>query len=163
VLLDAGSSEMLNAVSAAADRKTRFEVNAACAGVRISRQIGLLRLVDSRPRVPAMLCATIRGLGETLAQFDAAPPLRADIPIVALSAETTAKLLPAPFVPMSILQNPTVKELARRLHESHQHLAARSTRGSWKLVRGSGHVIAEDRPSEVVDAVVGILTQVRQR
>ena len=159
VFVDAGNSEMLNVVNATADRKTRFEVNAACVGVRMARPIGLLRLVDSRPRVPAMLCAAVRGLPETIAQFEQAPPLRADIPIVALSAETTANLLPAPFVPASILQNGTLQGLVRRLHESHQHLAARSTHGSWRLVRGSGHVIAEDRPDDVVEAV----DEVRQR
>ena len=148
VLVDAATSEMLTAV------------NAACAGVRIARPIGVLRLLDSRPRVPAMLCAAIRGLPETIAQFDAAPPLRTDVPIVALSADTTDNLIPVPWlIPKTVLQNTTVRGLVERLHESHQHLAARSTRGSWKLVRGSGHVIAEDRPDEIVDAVAGILTR----
>jgi pimeloyl-ACP methyl ester carboxylesterase len=160
VLVDAATSEMLTAVNAAADRQTRVEVNAACAGVRIARPIGVLRLLDSRPRVPAMLCAAIRGLPETIAQFDAAPPLRTDVPIVALSADTTDNLIPVPWlIPKTVLQNTTVRGLVERLHESHQHLAARSTRGSWKLVRGSGHVIAEDRPDEIVDAVAGILTR----
>jgi pimeloyl-ACP methyl ester carboxylesterase len=160
VFVDAATSETLVSMNAAADRKTRFELNAACAGVRIARPIGILRLVDSRPRVPAMLCAAIRGVPATLAQFEAAPPLRADIPIVALSAETTDNLIPVPWlIPKSILQNSTVQELVRQQHESHQHLAERSIHGLWKVVRGSGHVIAEDRPDEVVDAVAGILAQ----
>jgi pimeloyl-ACP methyl ester carboxylesterase len=162
VFVDAGNSEMLNVVNGAVDRKTRFELSAACAGVRIARPVGILRLVDSRPRVPAMLCAAIGGLPETIAQFETVPPLRADIPVVALSAETMENLLPARLLPTSMLQNTTVKEMVRRMRESHQHLAARSTRGSWRLVRGSGHVIAEDRPGDVVAAVGEILAQVPQ-
>jgi len=161
VFVDAATSEMLTALNAAADRQTRFEVNTACAGVRIARPIGVLRLLDSRPRVPAMLCAAIRGLPETIAQFDAVPPLRTDIPIVALSAETTDNLIPVPWlISKSVLQNPTVRELVGLQHRSHQHLAERSAHGSWKVVRGSGHVIAEDRPDEVVDAVASILARV---
>jgi pimeloyl-ACP methyl ester carboxylesterase len=164
VFVDAANSEMLTIVNAAADRRTRFEVDAACAGVRIARPIGVLRLVDSRPRVPAMLCAAIRGLPETIGQFDAASPLRTDMPIVALSADTTDNLIPVPWlIPKSMLQNTTVKALVGQLQESHQHLAARSTRGSWKVVRGSGHVIAEDRPGEVVAAVAGILAEVPKK
>jgi pimeloyl-ACP methyl ester carboxylesterase len=160
VFVDAATSENLAAINAAADRKTRFEVDAACVGVRIARPIGVLRLVDSRPRVPAMLCAALRGLPQTIVQFATAPPLRADIPVAALSAETTDNLIPVPWlIPKSILQSPTVRELVRLQHESHRNLAQRSTHGTWKVVRGSGHVIAEDRPDEIVDAVAGVLAR----
>jgi pimeloyl-ACP methyl ester carboxylesterase len=163
-LLDAGNSEALTVLNAAVDSRTRFALDAACFGVRIASPIGVVRLLDSRPRVPAMLCAALRGLPETMAQFDEAPPLRPDVPLVVLTAETTDNLLPvSPLLPTTIVDTPAAQALVREVRESHRHLAARSTRGSWRLVRGSGHVIAEDRPGDVVDAVIGILAMVRHR
>jgi hypothetical protein len=119
-----------------------------------------VRLFDSRPRVPELLCAAISGVPDSIAQFAHVPPLRSDMPIVALTAETTDDLLP-PLVPKSVLRDASVRELLGRVREeSHRHLAAQSTRGSWRLVRGSGHVIAERRPDSVVDAVNDVLRQV---
>jgi len=158
VFVDAGNSEGLTLLNAAVDRRTRLELDAACIAVRVARPIGIVRLFDSRPRVPEMLCAAISGLPGTLAQFANAPPLRSDMPVVVLTAETTDDLLP-PLVPKSVLQDASVRELLERARETHRHLAARSTRGSWRLVRGSGHVIAERRPESVVDAVDDILRQ----
>src|SRR5262249_10894913 len=51
VLLDAGNSEALTVLNAAVDSRTRFELDAACLGVRIASPIGVVRLFDSRPRV----------------------------------------------------------------------------------------------------------------
>jgi pimeloyl-ACP methyl ester carboxylesterase len=163
-LLDAGNSEALTVLNAAVDSRTRFELDAACFGVRIASPIGAVRLFDSRPRVPAMLCGAVRGLPQTIVQFDEAPPLSRDIPLVVLTAETTDNLLPvSPLLPATIVETPAMQALVRQVRESHRHLAARSTRGSWRLVRGSGHVIAEDRPGDVIEAVTGILAQVRRR
>lgn len=160
VFVDAGNSEGLTLLNAAVDRRTRIELDAACAAVRIGRPIGVVRLFDSRPRVPELLCAAISGVPDSIAQFAHVPPLRSDMPIVALTAETTDDLLP-PLVPKSVLRDASVRELLGRVREeSHRHLAAQSTRGSWRLVRGSGHVIAERRPDSVVDAVNDVLRQV---
>ena len=162
VLVDAANSDGLSLLNAAIDRRTRIEVDAACVGIRVARPLGLVRLVDARPRVLDMLCGAVRGVPQTLAQFEHAPPLRPDIPLVVLTAESTDGLLPIPVrgsLAASVLKTAEVQGLVRQLKESHQRLAARSTRGSWRLVRGSGHVIAEDRPEAVVDAVTDVLRQ----
>lgn len=162
VLLDAVNSQGLMLLNAAVNRRTRTELDAACLGIRVARPFGVVRLVDSHPRVLKMLCAAVRGVPETIAQFEHAPPLRSDIPLVALTAESSDGLLPIPMhgaVAASWLGRAGVQELVRRLQESHRRLAAQSTRGTWQLVRGSGHVIAEDRPDVVVEAVEGVLRQ----
>jgi hypothetical protein len=64
-------------------------------------------------------------------------------------------------VPKSMLQDASVRELLENVRETHRRLAAQSTRGSWKLVRGSGHVIAERRPDSVVDAINDVLRQLQ--
>jgi hypothetical protein len=84
---------------------------------------------------------------------------------VVLTAESSDGLFPLPMrgpVSASLLRRADVQELVRRLQESHRRLAAQSTRGTWQLVRGSGHVIAEDRPDVVVEAVEGVLRQLRE-
>ena len=158
VLLDAGNSETLASVNASLDRRTRLELAAACFGIRMARPLGVVRLLDSRPRVPGMLCAVVRGVRDTLAQFEQAPPLKADIPLVVLSAESADHLLPV-IMPTSLQQSAAFTSLVGELRASHRHFAARSTRGSWRLVPGSGHVIAEDRPDVVVAAVAEVLRQ----
>jgi hypothetical protein len=52
-------------------------------------------------------------------------------------------------------------QLPRALKTTSQRLAQRSARGSWRLVAGSGHLIASDRPAAVVDAVLEMLNQLR--
>jgi pimeloyl-ACP methyl ester carboxylesterase len=163
VLLDAANSQGLMLLNAAVDRRTRTEIDAACLGIRVARPFGVVRLVDSHPRVLKMLCAAVCGVPETIAQFEHAPPLRSDIPLVVLTAESSDGLLPIPMhgaVAATWLGVAGVQELVRRLQESHRRLAAQSTRGTSPLVRGSGHVIAEDRPDVVVEAVEGVLRQV---
>jgi pimeloyl-ACP methyl ester carboxylesterase len=163
VLLDAANSQGITLLNAAVDRRTRMELETACFGIRVARPIGVVRLLDSRPRTLAMLCAAVRGVPETLSQFESAPPLRADVPLAVFSADSTDDILPVGrLVPASLLQSASVQRVVRNWRETHRRFAAQSTRGSWRLVSGSGHVIAEDRPDVVAEAVVGVLRQLRQ-
>jgi pimeloyl-ACP methyl ester carboxylesterase len=82
----------------------------------------------------------------------AAPALRTDVPLVVMSAERSRGLLPPAF---SSMVNPD--EIVPPLRAAHQHLARMSSRGVRRIVEGSGHLIANDRPQVVADAVFDLL------
>lgn len=169
VFLDAASSVLLPRV---AGRETTINMLACTAGA--AAQFGLIRLLDpfslgdesegarraaalsygARPW--AEVCATVRGLEATKREFEKAPPLRGDVPLIALSAATTEQLMP-PFAHRFV----DPEQIRAELEETHRQLAGRSTRGRWAKVPGSGHLIGDSKPDAVVDAVFEVLEQVR--
>jgi pimeloyl-ACP methyl ester carboxylesterase len=177
VFLDAGNSEMAVAINTQLDPWAWFEIKAACATVAAGGRTGAIRLIDpfafrresstNAERSAALmygaqpwraLCAIVRAADESLAEFARAPTLRGDVPLVVLSAERPDGLLPTrPLLPVKS----QVMQLYRLLETTARHLAQRSTRGSWRLVRDSGHLIASDQPAVVVDVVLELLNQVR--
>jgi pimeloyl-ACP methyl ester carboxylesterase len=153
VYLDAATSDMIPIAESQFDLTTG---KAVCLGTTAAGRIGLFRLIDpwnsrasdseQAARSAALmyraqpwnaLCSIVRGVEGTKREFAQAPPLRRDVPLVVLSAETSEGLLPAGLG----LQNP-LRPFARA---AHQRLAQRSSRGSWRIVPGSGHLIASDR------------------
>jgi pimeloyl-ACP methyl ester carboxylesterase len=178
VFLDAANSEMLAITNAAMDRTTVFELRTLCAGVDVAGRVGLVRLYDpfafrreSSPdadRSAALmysarpwkaLCALVRGAPATITEFDQAPPLRPDVPLMMLSAERSDGLLPASVASSDLQQRGTLGALLRRFKQTHQQMAQRSSRGSWRLVGESGHLIASDRPQAVIEATLEVLKQ----
>jgi pimeloyl-ACP methyl ester carboxylesterase len=174
VFVDAGNSELLTQANSVVDARTLFEVKAACVAAGVAGGVGLVRMIDpfafrrepsaAAERSAALMygaqpwravCAVVRGAGKSLEEFARAPALSADVPVVALSAERADGFLPGN------VQYGRVAELHAYLTETSQHLAQRSTRGSWRLVRGSGHLIAGDQPAAVIEAVIGLLNQLR--
>ena len=172
VFVDAGNSELLGLADSLVDGRTLFEIRIACAAFSAAGHIGAVRMIDpfafrreSSPeaeRSAALMygaqpwraiCAAVRGAGKSLEEFSRAPALRADMRLVALSAERPDDLLPAGRLLPARMQDGPVAQLFRALKTTGQHLAQRSTRGSWRLVRDSGHLIASDQPAVVVDAV----------
>jgi hypothetical protein len=161
------------------DGKTLFEVKTACAAAGVAGRIGLVRLVDpfdfrrqssqDADRSAALmygagpwkaLCALVRGVSVTIEEFEQAPALRSDVPLVMLSAERSDNLLPAGrLLPTDLQQPGGLGAVLRRLKETHQQMAQRSSRGSWRLVQGSGHLIVSDRPQAVIDATLDVLNQ----
>ena len=97
------------------------------------------------------LGAVARGVPATMREFDAAPPLPADVPLVVLSAETQENLVRVPGLEHAL------DGLREVRVESHQRLAKRSTRGSWRIVPKSDHLIAVSQPDAVVEAIFSIL------
>jgi len=166
VMLDAGGSAALDDV----ERMVPWgRVKAACVAASAAVRLGVIRLADPfgiepatseprarsaavtyRPGVWDTLCAIVRGYAQTRDDFARAPALRADLPLVVLSAESRKGLAPplfdsavAPFQPL--MQN------------AHRTLAARSSRGRWRIVPGSDHLIAGSQPQAVVDAVYEVI------
>jgi len=177
VFLDAGNSEVLTRVTAEMGGWTWLELKTACATASVAGRAGLIRLVDpygfrregtaEGERSAALvygaqpwraICAVVRGSAHTMAEFASAPALRADLPIAVLSADQPGGLMPL-GLPGSIAPR-ALDTLRVELRKANERLANRSNRGSWQLVR-SGHLIARDRPSLVVDVVLEMLAQLR--
>jgi protein-S-isoprenylcysteine O-methyltransferase Ste14/pimeloyl-ACP methyl ester carboxylesterase len=98
------------------------------------------------------VCAILRGLPATVQQFEAAPPLASTVPMVVLSASSGEGLAPG--------LRTLVPELGSLMPAAHQRLAKQSSRGSWRLVPDSDHLIASSQPDAVADAVLEVLEQV---
>jgi pimeloyl-ACP methyl ester carboxylesterase len=104
----------------------------------------------------ATLCGLVRGARTSLHQLREAPPLRADVPLIVLIAESSNALLPARF-PSS-----WTPLLAER-QAVQQRFASRVADGTWRIVPGSDHLIASSQPHAVATAVVDILARARAR
>jgi hypothetical protein len=95
-----------------------------------------------------MLCAMVRAAKATVSEFEEAPPLRREIPITALSADTREEFLPPALAGWIQLRGSV-----DALRQTHQRLAKGSARGVWRVVPGSSHLIASSQPQAVIDAV----------
>ena len=100
-------------------------------------------------------CALARGLNAIQREFEQAPPLSADIRVVALSASSTEQLMP-PFAEPFIDAN----QVRAETEEAHRAFAKRLN-GSWKKIPDSTHLIADSQPEAVADAVFDLLDQLR--
>jgi pimeloyl-ACP methyl ester carboxylesterase len=100
-------------------------------------------------------CGMARGLSGMRREFERAPPLPSDIPIVALSASSTQDLMP-PFAERFI----DARQARADLDASQKFLAER-VRGTWKTVPESSHLIADSQPDAVADAVFDMLDSLR--
>lgn len=174
VFLDAANSEAVEKLVGAAHLGA---VTAACPIATVAGRVGLIRLLDpwqlrgaatlEQQRSAAlmygarpweMLCALVRGAEETRAEFGRVPQLAPHVPTAVLSAETRDGLLPPGLESLGIDPN----AILPALRETHQHLAARSSHGTWRIVPGSDHLIASSQPQAVVDAVRDLLGYVRR-
>jgi len=146
----------------------------ACAAGALA-QFGVIRLLDPfaigadsdaarrgaaltyGARLWAETCAMARGLTAIQREFEQAPPLPADIPLIALSASSTKELMP-PFAERFI----DAGQIRAALEDTHRTLAERSSRGTWKKVPDSTHLIGNSQPDAVADAVFDLLEQLRR-
>ena len=171
LFLDAANSEVLTILESAF---ARSPTGAACLAAGAAGVFGLARLADpfglradasdAGARSRALMyssqpwsaaCSIVRGIATTDQQFARAAPLRADVPLVVMSADSTLGILPpgARFaLPADALAS------IPRLRATHKRLAERSTRGAWQIVQHSAHSIAESRPEVVVDAASRMLS-----
>jgi protein-S-isoprenylcysteine O-methyltransferase Ste14/pimeloyl-ACP methyl ester carboxylesterase len=164
VFLDAASSAAL-AVAAPA-----FDVAgvATCALARTAH-VGLIRLIDPfdlaryrseqgrrtraftyGAKALGTICAIVQGLPASMHEFEAVRPLPADLRLVVLSA-AREQTFPLPFL---------VSIRASRL-PVHQALAKQSSRGKWRIVPDSDHLIASSQPGAVTDEVLAMLADIR--
>ncbi len=153
---------------------SRWVKPAAC-GAGLLAHFGVVRLVDpfelraevseqtersaaltynSRPWM--QLCAMARALPETRREFEAAPPLRAAIPVTVLSASSAEEIVP-PFVQRVV----DVEPMRAISQATHPRFAKLSARGKWQVVPDSTHLIASSQPDAVVEAVFEMLEIVK--
>ena len=171
VFLDAANSDTLGR---AAGLVTRTNIAIVCS-TRWAARFGILRLVDPfhfRGETPAddaarsiakfytvermtALCATARGLRIGMQELKDAPALAPNVPLTVLTAESWDQLLPPGLSGFRAQAD----ALRGDWLASQQQFARRSTRGSWRVVPGSGHLIASSNPRVVADAVLSALTQ----
>ena len=167
VFIDAGHSAVLESM---APRVTATVAAEACL-LPLAAGLGLLRAVDplGLRRAPAdegaqwriyrvepmmALCRMVRDRETTLREFREAPPLRADVPLTVLTAESSAGMIPFG------LAGAQADALARDWRDLQQQLSRRSSRGTWRMVADSDHLIGNRQPHSVAAAVVGMLEQV---
>jgi len=165
VLVDGANSQLLPLLESVEGRARVL----MCTTSALAR-FGLLRLWDPfalddveenrraialtySPRPWGQLCAIARGVDRTKAEFAAAPPLPADLPLVALSAAQYAP----PFAPSLV----DAETILAALQQSHQQMAKQSTRGKWQLVADADHLIGETHPDVVADLVLELLEELR--
>ena len=171
VFVDAAQSQGLERVMGAAGPTTVAAATAAACLTKTAARLGILRAADPfgfrnqpgggagmaalyRVEPMATLCGLIRGARTSLHQLRDAPPLRTDVPIIVLIAESSGSLLPARFPSM------WTPPLAERQAEQ-QRFARRFADGSWRIVPGSDHLIGSSQPHAVASAVVEILARAR--
>ncbi len=145
---------------------------AACLGT-VAARLGILRLADPMRlrreategsartiaalyRVEPMdtLCGMLHGHTASAQEFIAAPALRADVPLIVLTAESKANMLPKLLAPVFQAE---VDEMRREVSDLPQRLARRSSRGTWRVVPGSDHLIGNSQPHAVASAVLEVL------
>lgn len=172
VMVDAATSDV---AARLAPEFRGLETTVVCTASAVAGRIGLVRLADpfqlrssSAPaaaRTAALLygaqpwrtlCALVDSLDASLGEFAAAPALPSNLPIVVLSAASAANIFPPRLAAYVNLDSRTPLR-----HDAHQRFARQSARGTWRVVPGSDHLIANSRPQAVVDAVLQVLAQAR--
>jgi protein-S-isoprenylcysteine O-methyltransferase Ste14/pimeloyl-ACP methyl ester carboxylesterase len=166
---------MLDAATSGLVKELAQMVPAAGAGAAIvagAAHLGAVRLLDPfgidsdtdearrstgftyGARAIGTVAGIVRGREETSREFDAAPALRADLPIVVLSA-SDPRVLSVPG-----LEGISAARSDLRL-QSHQAMATASTRGVWRTVPDSEHLIAVSQPDAVIEAIFAMLDELR--
>lgn len=78
-----------------------------------------------------------------------------EMPLVVLTAQSAPR--------EAVQDDKAYEEASNRWKEGHRALARRSSRGSWLEVPSSEHFIQLDQPQAVLDAITGVVTDVRRR
>lgn len=157
VFLDAVDSQSLEVVGSEV-AAMRFQ---ACAAAWFGR-VGLLRLINplhldgvsaaltNRSAPFDAACSMLRHLADSDRELAEAPPLKPDVPLLVLSHEVPDDLLPRG-------QEQRVKAFEPEWQKLQQAQAKRSTKGEQWTVAASGHLIAQDRPAAVAQAILDLL------
>ena len=167
LFLDAAHSGVLDRFATRVDARMTMEACLLPAAARL----GLMRLFDPlglrrdpqdadaiyriyRAEPMATVCGVARGKQDSLRAFRDAPPLTADVPLTVLTAETSEGILPPGLASEA-------EELGREWRDLQQQLSRRSSRGTWRVVPGSTHLIAATQPHAVAAAALDLIVSAR--
>lgn len=156
VFLDAANSVALERVL---PKIADYYPKTACLA-QPAAMVGLVRVVDPlglrkdndetsisriyRSEPMQTICGIVRGADQSLAEFRAAPPLSRDVPLTVLIAGA-----PRPMLPLGVrLVDPDL------LREAQREFAGHSSKGSWRVVERSDHLIASSDPGAVSAAIL---------
>lgn len=168
VFLDAAYSGALNRYITEWSPARTWE---ACAATLAAR-LGVLRLFDPlglrwqqppndsaaniaalyRVAPMATFCGMMRAIPETERQMRSAPPFPPNLPIVVLTADEADERLPFGF-------QASEASIRREWAPLQLALAQSSRRGTWRVVPGSTHLIADSQPHAVASAVFEVLAR----
>ena len=169
VFVDAANSLFLSRLASLSGTITAL----ACTAGTLSR-FGVIRLLDpfglgedseGARRSAAVtygarrwtaICAMVRGLTTTQREFEQAPPLSSELPVVTLSASNSRQLMPS-FAEWFI--DPDA--IRAETEEAHKAFAKRP-RGTWKKIPDSTHLIADSQPDAVADVVFDMLDELKR-
>jgi pimeloyl-ACP methyl ester carboxylesterase len=173
IFLDAAVSDTLDRIGWLV---TRTNIELTCSAQWAAR-FGILRLADPfhfREQVNAdgaraaatfytvermrALCGMARGIPAGIEALKHAPALAPDVPLTVLSAASLDGLLPPGFARFRA----KVDRWRGDWLAGQEQFAHRSTRGTWRIVPGSGHLIASSQPHAVAEAVLDILAKTRR-
>jgi pimeloyl-ACP methyl ester carboxylesterase len=169
IFVDAGNSEILKR---AVEKINWMEIEGVCL-LKTAARFGVLRLLDPlrlqnqsphnaaqaisrvyRVEPMSTLCGVARGIRMTAEELAAAPPLSRDIPLTVLVHESPEALFPPALSRYNQLIEPEWLPLQQRF-------AQHSSRGTWRVVPGSDHLIGNSQPHAVASAVLQMLTELR--
>jgi len=157
---------------------TRMEVEGACL-LKGAAQLGVVRLMDPfhlrkdpsddaalsmsrlyRVEPMSTLCGIARGLQTTTQEFSAAPPLAPDVPLIVLVHEKFEGFVPPGLAALGVL-DAEQQMVKREWLMLQQRFAQRSSRGKWRVVPGSDHLMGSSHPHAVSSAVFEVLAEVQ--
>jgi pimeloyl-ACP methyl ester carboxylesterase len=98
----------------------------------------------------ATLCGIVRGARQSAEEFHAATPLSSTVPLTVLTAASQEQLLPLGLRFLA----PSMD----RHRELQREFAQRSSRGAWRVVPGSTHLIGNSQPHAVATAVLEMMS-----
>jgi pimeloyl-ACP methyl ester carboxylesterase len=102
------------------------------------------------------VCSMLRGVETSVRELRRTPALAPDVPLIVLTHARPAGILPPGYDDAAAAFEPEWRDL-------QQQLARRSTRGVWRVVPDSDHLIAGSQPHAVAAAVSEMLDLVAQR
>ena len=171
VWVDAGDSGALERVASRLE-STVISIETPACLARVAARLGWLRILNPlnlsgddeagartvaltyRVEQMAALCAQVRGLPRSVAEFAAAPPLASDLPMTVLTATSLRGMLP------ESLQS-RIAGLGPQWRAMQEQLSKRSTRSRWEIVEGD-HLLASSAPAAVSTAILDLLAAVRK-
>jgi len=176
VFVDAGTSDILERGLAVIGPKYPQRVCLA----RWAARIGLLRLLDPlgmrrgpgagsgrgvallyRAEPMDSLCAIARGLPQSAREFRDAPLFPPDVPLVVLNHDNSSGFIP-PGVDF-LSRDSRFASLMEQWTPLEEKFSKRSRQGTFRIVPGSNHMIANNQPHVVATTILEMISEVRKK